>query len=140
LAVRVAYPGVAFTGTPVAVAPSQPGVFDIQNSDGSLNSTSNPARAGDYVSVYGTGGGTMNPPGMTGGSWPLSPLSSIGQAVSVTVGGEGAVALYSGSAPTLESGVFQINVRLPADLTAGAQLLHVTIGDVTSAPTAISIQ
>ena len=42
----------------------------------------------------------------------------------VTVGGEAAGVLYSGSAPTLESGFFQINVRLPADLTAVSQPLR----------------
>jgi len=139
-AVEISYPGVASTGTPVEVGPSLPGVFYIQNSDGSFNSPSNPARAGDYVSVYGTGGGVMNPPGVTGVAWPLAPLSSIAQPVSVMVGGEGAGVLYSGSAPTLESWYFQINVRLPGDLTAGAQVLSVTIGGAASAPAAISIQ
>jgi uncharacterized protein (TIGR03437 family) len=82
----------------------------------------------------------MNRPGVAGISWPLAPLSFLTQPVSVTVGGEGARVLYSGSAPSLESGLFQINVRLPADLTAGAQFLRVTIGGVASAPAAISIQ
>ena len=83
----------------------------------------------------------MNPPGADGAVWPLTPLSSLlTQPVSVTVAGEAAGVLYSGSAPALESGFFQINVQLPADLTAGAQSLSVTIGGATSAPVAISIQ
>jgi uncharacterized protein (TIGR03437 family) len=138
--VQISYPGVAATGTPVAVTPSLPGVFDIVNSDGSINSPSNPARPGDYVSAYGTGGGAMGPPGVTGNLWPLAPLSLLSQPVSAAVGTEAAGVLYSGSAPTLESGVFQINVRLPSYLTAGAQFLSVTVGGMTSAPAAISIQ
>jgi uncharacterized protein (TIGR03437 family) len=138
--VQISWPGVAPIGTPVMVTPSLPGVFYIVNSDGSFNSPSNPARPGDYVSVYGTGGGSMSPPGVTGNSWPLAPLSSLTQSVSAGVGGEAALALYSGSAPTLESGFFQINLQLPSDLTAGAQFLRVTIGGVTSSPAAISIQ
>jgi uncharacterized protein (TIGR03437 family) len=67
-------------------------------------------------------------------------VSTLTQPVSATVGGEGAGVLYSGSAPTLESGLFQINLQLPADLTAGEQFLCVTIDGVTSAPAAISIQ
>jgi uncharacterized protein (TIGR03437 family) len=110
------------------------------NSDGSFNSPSNPARPGDYVSVFGTGGGATSPPGLTGNSWPLAPLSVLTQPVSAAVGAEAAGVLYSGSSPTLESGLFQINVRLPSDLTAGAQFLSVTVGGVTSAPAAISIQ
>ncbi len=140
-AVQIIYHGVPSTGTPVVVTLSMPGIFYIENSDGSFNSPSNPARAGDYVSVYGTGGGAMSPPGVAGQLWPLAPLLSLlTQPVSVTVGGEGAGVLYSGSAPTLESGFFQINVRLPSDLAAGAQALSVTIGGVASAPAAISIQ
>jgi uncharacterized protein (TIGR03437 family) len=140
-AVEISYPGVPATPTPVVVTPALPGVFYIQNSDYSFNSPSNPARAGDYVSVYGTGGGSMNPPGVDGAAWPLTPLSSLlTQPVSVTVGSEAAGVLYSGSAPTLESGFFQINVQLPADLTAAAQSLYVTIGGARSAPAAISIQ
>lgn len=140
-AVEVFYPGVPSTGTPVVVTPALPGIFYIQNSDSSFNSPSNPARAEDYVSVYGTGGGAMNPPGVTGQSWPLAPLSRFMQPVSIMVGGEGVLyMLYSGSAPTLESGFFQINVQLPPGLTPGAQFLSVNIGGVTSAPVAISIQ
>jgi uncharacterized protein (TIGR03437 family) len=56
------------------------------------------------------------------------------------VGAEAAGVLYSGSAPALESGFFQINLRLPSDLTAGAQFLRVTIDGVSSAPAAISVQ
>jgi uncharacterized protein (TIGR03437 family) len=110
------------------------------NSDGSINSRSNPAWPGDYVSVYGTGGGAMSPPGVTGNLWPLAPLSLLPPPVSATIGAEDAGVLYAGSAPTLESGLFQINVRLPSDLTAGSQSLSVTVGGVTSAPAAISIQ
>jgi uncharacterized protein (TIGR03437 family) len=138
--VRILYNGVETGSTPAPVGQAQPGVFYIENSDGSFNSPSNPARAGGYVSVYGTGAGAMSPPGVTGISWPLAPLSLIAQPVAVTVAGEGAAVLYSGSAPTLDSGFFQINVRLPADLTATAQFLCVTVGGVMSAPAAISIQ
>jgi len=122
------------------VVAASPGIFYVNNSDGSLNSSSNRAHAGDYVAIYGTGGGAMNSPGVTGSPWPVSPLSDLAQKVSVTVGGEAATVLYAGSAPTLESGFFQINVRLPPDLTAAAQSLCVTIGGVTSARGAISIQ
>ena len=60
--------------------------------------------------------------------------------VSVTIGGEAASVAYAGSAPTLDSGFFQINVRLPSHLTEAEQFLRVTIGGVMSAPAAISIQ
>ncbi len=138
--VRVVYNGVEAGSVAVPVGAALPGIFYITNADGSFNSSSNPAHAGDLVSIYGTGGGAMNPPGVTGQPWPVAPLSFLTQTVSVTVGGETAAVGYAGSAPTLDSGFIQINVRLPADLTSAARSLCVTIGDVTSAPAAISIQ
>jgi uncharacterized protein (TIGR03437 family) len=137
---RVVFNGVQAGSAVVPVAASAPGVFFINNSDGSRNSPSNPAHAGDYVAVYGTGGGETSPAGVTGGSWPLSPLSSLTQPVAVAIGGEAAAVLYAGSAPTRNSGYFQINVRVPSDLTSAAQALCVTVGGVTSAPAPISIQ
>ena len=138
--VRIVYNGVEAGSVPVPMAAALPGIFNISNSDGSPNSPSNPAKPGDYVSVYGTGGGVMSPGGVTGASWPLAPLSALMQPVSAMVGSEGAGVLYYGSAPTLESGFFQINVRLPADLTSAAQSLSVTVGGATSVPAAITIQ
>ena len=137
--VRIVYNGVNAGLATVPVSPALPGVFYINNSDGSRNSPSNPAKPGDFVAVYGTGGGLLSPPGVTGNAWPLS-LSYLTQPVSVTVGGEPAGILYPGSAPTLDSGFFQINVRLPSDLTSAAQVLSVTIGGVTGASTPIAIQ
>lgn len=134
------YPGSSAAATPVVVAPALPGIFFTENSDGSLNSPSNPALAGDSVRVFGTGGGATNPPAAAGQNWPLAPLSYLAQSVSATVGAESAGVLYSGSAPALESGFFQINVQLPADAAAGTQLLTVSVGGVASAPAPVSIQ
>jgi uncharacterized protein (TIGR03437 family) len=126
--------------TPVVMAPALPGVFYVNNSDGSTNSPSNPAPLGSLISIYGTGGGAMNPPAATGQFWASAPLSYLELPVSVAIGPENALTQYTGSAPTLESGFFQINVLLPADLASGVQSLSVTIGGVTSAPVAITIQ
>ena len=82
----------------------------------------------------------MSPAGITGGAWPLAPLSRLTQPVSVTVGAKAAQFLYGGSAPTLGSGFFQINAGLPSDLTPPVQLLYVTIGGVNSVAVAISIE
>lgn len=53
-----------------------------------MNSPSNPASRGDFVSVYGTGGGVTNPAGVDDAMWPLSPLASLTLPVSATIGGE----------------------------------------------------
>jgi uncharacterized protein (TIGR03437 family) len=137
---RVVYDGVEVGSAVVPVAAAAPGVFFINNSDGSRNSSSNPARVGDYVALYGTGVGETSPAGVTGGSWPLTPLSILTQQVAVAIGGEAAGVLYAGSAPTRNSGYFQINVQVPSDLTSAVQVLCVTVGGVTSAPAPIAIR
>ena len=137
---KIVYDGAPAGAATLPVVPAQPGIFFVENSDGSLNSPSHPAQRGSYVAVYGTGGGATNPAGVTGAVWPLAPLSRLAQPVSVTVGAEAAQVLYGGSAPTLGSGFFQIDAGLPSDLAPPVQLLYVTIGGVNSVPVAISIK
>lgn len=123
----------------VQVAPSAPGVFFVNNSDGTTNSASNPASRGDFISIYGTGGGLMNPAGVDGANWPLSPLSSMTLPVSVSIGGASANLIYAGSAPTLLSGFFQINAGVPVNIAPSSNAsLVLTIGAAsTTVPVAI---
>lgn len=137
---QVSYNGAPAASVTLPVEATLPGIFYIENSDGSMNSPANPARPGDFVAIYGTGGGAMNPPGSTGGTWPLSPLAYLAQSASATVGNETAQVLYAGSAPTLDTGLFQMNVLLPPDLTAATNSLSVTIGGISSAAVSITIQ
>jgi uncharacterized protein (TIGR03437 family) len=126
----------------VVVATAAPGIFAVVNSDGTLNSPSSPARVGSFITIYGTGGGVMNPAGITGGLWPMSPsLAALTLPVSVSIGGTNAMVLYDGSAPTLETGYVQINVALPPGLQAlPAVSLVVTVGGSSSVGVPISIQ
>lgn len=72
--VVVSYNGSpAAAAIPVVVRPSAPGIYAIANSDWTLNSPSNPAKAGSVITIFGTGGGLSNPPGITGGFWPIAP-------------------------------------------------------------------
>jgi uncharacterized protein (TIGR03437 family) len=123
------------------VAPAAPGIFSVNNSDGTPNSPANPAKAGDMISIYGTGGGVTNPIGVNGGFWPATtPFPALTLPVSVTVGGISAQVLYQGSAPTLETGYFQINALLPVSLPKSAQsYIYVTIGGVSSPSAAMQV-
>jgi len=137
--VRIVYNGSEAGGATVAVAAALPGVFYVENFNGSKNSPANPARPGEIVSIYGTGGGLMHPPGMTGGYWPLSGLSNLALPVSAALGGEAAEVLYAGSAPTHVSGFFQINLQVPENAQAGTQNLVVSIGGNAGVPAVISV-
>jgi uncharacterized protein (TIGR03437 family) len=129
-------------GTPIALAPSLPGIFYVSNSDGTQNSQSNPAKPGDFITIYGTGGGPTNPPGVTGAFWPSTgslPLLTL--PVMVAVGSENAGVLYAGASPLSPSGIFQINALLPSNLPASAASpLVLTIGGVSSAAVPVAIQ
>ncbi len=134
-------PAGTLASVPVVVAAAAPGIFAVANSDGRLNSPSNPAKVGSFITIYGTGGGLTNPLGTTGGLWPITALATLSLPVSVSIGGTDAVVLYAGSAPTLESGYFQINVALPSALQASTAVnLVVTVGGSSSIAVPISIQ
>ncbi len=78
--VFVTYNGGPSVGTtasaPAVVAPAAPGIFAVANSDEMLNSAKNPAKAGDSITIYGTGVGVTNPLGITGGLWPIARIAS----------------------------------------------------------------
>ena len=141
--VLVSYGGqTTAASAPSVVATATPGIFAVADSDGTVNSPSNPAKAGDSITIYGTGGGVTNPLGVTGGLWSITAsLPTLTLPVSVTIGGTNAKILYAGSAPTLESGYFQINVALPSGLQASSAVnLVLTVGSSSSVAVPISIQ
>jgi uncharacterized protein (TIGR03437 family) len=70
----------------------------------------------------------------------LAPVVILYATSSVTLGGEAAEVVYSGSAPTLNSGFFRVNLRLPPDLMTGGQFVVVKVRARTSVPITISIQ
>jgi uncharacterized protein (TIGR03437 family) len=111
------------------VAASHPGVFTVNgggqaivlNQDDSRNTASNPARRGDFITVFATGQGLVNPPLATGQPAAVSPLSDVAN-VTVTMGGRQASDIFfSGMTPGFV-GLLQINVRVPREVTPGASV------------------
>ena len=134
-------PAGVSASAPVVVAMSAPGIYAVANSDGTLNSSTNPAKAGGFITIYGTGGGVTNQLGITGGLWPITTsLPTLSLLASVSIESTNAILLYAGSAPTLESGYFQINARVPSGLQASVGDLVVTIGGSSSTAVSIYIQ
>jgi uncharacterized protein (TIGR03437 family) len=86
------------------------------NQDGTLNSRQNPAKPGSVVALFGTGGGETVPPSVAGELTPLG-LFRLAIAPEVQIASSPPTTLrleFAGAAPTLVSGVTQINVDLPA--------------------------
>jgi uncharacterized protein (TIGR03437 family) len=100
------------------------------NQDLSINSNTNPAKAGAIVAVYMTGVGAMTPPigdGQLGPLQPPFPAPVLG--VSATVNNAGAPILFAGQAPGLIAGAVQVNVQIPEGTASGNAVLVVYIGN-----------
>ena len=125
------------------VAPSVPGIFTtdasghgiaaMNNSDGTMNGPTTPAKRGNWFTFYLTGEGEITPAGIDGAiTWGTT---SVTLPVKVSIAGYEASVLYAGSAPGNVNGFAQINAIVPDDLPYGGELpLTVQIGDAVSRP------
>ncbi len=113
----------------------------VTNEDGTRNSPTNPAKLGSVVTLYGTGGGPLNPPGADGAIWPLSPHSQFPVPVTAQINYVNATVTYAGSAPGLVSGIFQINVQIPDLFSPPPTVpITITIGGVSTPPAILAVQ
>lgn len=102
--------------------------------DGTINSSTNPAHRGDYVSIFATGAGVTNPPSADG-LLGTAPLGQPYAAVSVSIGGLPCQLNFAGAAPGLIAGAIQINAQVPEGAPTGPNVpVQVTFGTVTSQP------
>jgi uncharacterized protein (TIGR03118 family) len=133
--VVVTYKGQQIT-TQVPITLSAPGVFTSNfsgsgqavalNADGTVNSANNAASAGSVITLFATGEGPVYPPGEDGVVNDRI-LRTPQLPVSLTIGGQPARALYTGSAIGGVQGVMQIEALIPAGLT-GAVPVALTVG------------
>ena len=89
---------------------------------GELISSANPAAAGEYVSLFGTG---------LGPTYQSDGLSYAVTTPSVNIGGASAKVLFAGRAPGY-AGLDQINVQMPAGLPAGSLSVVMSSGNRSS--------
>ncbi|MGI8742997.1 MAG: proprotein convertase P-domain-containing protein [Bryobacteraceae bacterium] len=88
------------------------------NQNGTINSVSNPAAAGSYVSLYAEGLGAVTPAVNEGTPAPTNPLSRVNGPVTVVAGGLTAPVLFAGLAPGY-AGLYQINIQIPPTTVSG---------------------
>ena len=135
----------------VTIVNAQPGVFTVSQSgtgqgvvlDGlnNLVDSSHAVKAGEVVVIYATGLGATNPPVATGQSAPaVPPLALVTTPVKVTIGGVEAAVEFAGLAPGFV-GLYQVNARVPAGVTAGnAVALVLTQNGVASNTVTIAVR
>jgi uncharacterized protein (TIGR03437 family) len=104
----------------------------VVNQDGTVNSTSTPAKVGDVLVAYFTGGGPVSAAGpLTTGSPSPKGLSPVAGPFTVTVSGVDATVInYMGLTPG-SVGLYQANFVLPK-VAAGDHRLVITISGQAS--------
>jgi uncharacterized protein (TIGR03437 family) len=120
-----------------SVPPGGLGYGAVLHQDGSLVSRANPAQIGETVSVFLTGLGAVSPGIADGAAGPVSPLSETTN-ISADIGGTTATVTYQGLAPQL-AGLYQVNLTIPAGLTAGDNDLDIAGPDSYTSEVLISI-
>ncbi|MGD1071256.1 MAG: hypothetical protein ABSB15_14040 [Bryobacteraceae bacterium] len=116
----------------VPVATAVPGIFTANatgsgqaaavNQNGSLNSASNPASRGTFVSLYITGAGQTSPAGTDGLIAGSAPYPQTVQQVTAQIGGQSAMVTYAGVTPSVVQGLTQVNVQIPMGIQPGSAI------------------
>ena len=142
---QVEYLGAVSAPIALPVAAAAPGLFTstasgggqgaiLNNTDFTVNSAANPAARGDWVQIFGTGGGATKPASVDG-LLVTPPYPQLNASVKVTMDGIVCLTNYAGAAPSLVSGVMQINAQVPAGVTPGPSVpLVVTVGEAAAQP------
>jgi uncharacterized protein (TIGR03437 family) len=122
----------------VSVAQAAPAAFvAVKNSNFSIVSASNPAKAGDILVVYATGLGPTMPAQATGVLAASTPFAQTA-AVTATIANQPAAVVYSIASPQ-SIGLYQVAVTVPAGVTGSVPLL-LQQGAAESGPIAIMVQ
>jgi uncharacterized protein (TIGR03437 family) len=146
--VVLALNGTVSVTTVFRVTTAAPGIFTtnqsgtgqaaaVNVSGGTVNSASNPVKIGAYISLYVSGAGPTSPAGADGRIATSAAVLTL--PVTVTIGGVSAVASYAGATPSAVTGLTQINVLVPAGVTAGGAVpVTLSVGGV-AAPAGVTI-
>jgi uncharacterized protein (TIGR03437 family) len=109
------------------------------SSDNSPVSAARPARAGELLTVYGTGLGPTRPGIDPGKPFPLTGLQVVNSPVQVTVNGAAASVLYAGGYPGALNG-YQVNFRLPDGTAPGTATLALSAAWISGSAVTIPVQ
>ena len=134
--VQVIYQGETIGSLTAPVVPANPGIFRLHpgsstqaaaiNQDGTINGAAHPAAVGSYVTIFGTGFGQTQLPGVSGTLFSETASLLVAKAevyvgglycppgAALCGGGFPANVTYGGAAPLQFAGLDQINFQVPA--------------------------
>jgi uncharacterized protein (TIGR03437 family) len=101
----------------------------------SLYPAGRPAKPGEYVSLWGNGFGPTDPVFQAGELVGPTTIARLRDPITVTIGGltvPSSDIQFAGTTPGSISGLYQINVRIPATAPDGDVPVSVTMGGITS--------
>jgi uncharacterized protein (TIGR03437 family) len=132
---------------PMPIQANAPSLFQyngneavVENSDFSLNQSSNGAAPGSYIIAYATGGGAVSNQPADGAAGPSNPLAQLQTgSATATINGENAPVLFAGLAPYFV-GLLQLNITVPSDLAFGTYPLVITVAGVSSKSATVVIK
>lgn len=122
--------GSSQTG-PLTVVPVQPNAFAVLNSDGSVNSASNPASEGATVSILVSGAGVLNP-SLPDGTIATTPAPAPALPVLVNFsytlasilvpifGGQTVTPTYAGGIPGAVMNILRVDAKVPSAIEGAA--------------------
>jgi uncharacterized protein (TIGR03437 family) len=88
---------------------------------------STPAKAGETIALFATGLGNTNPAFPSG--QVITASANLATPATVTIGGLPATVSFAGLTST---GLYQVNVTVPAGLQAGDNVLTLSVGGFSS--------
>ncbi len=106
-----------------------PAGYEFQNP--SPVGLANAVARGNIVELYCNGLGPVSNRPASGEPTQGTPLSIVADNVTVTIGGQPATVEFKGLTPTA-IGLYQLNVRVPTNISAGSQPLVLTVGGVVA--------
>ena len=108
------------------------------SADGSLVTSTSPAKPGEYLVMYLVGMGATNPSVTSGFQTPTAPLSYVTESPTVTVGSQPSTVLFAGLTPGFV-GLYQIDFQVPSGASSGELQVTVTQNGVAANPTLLPV-
>jgi hypothetical protein len=111
----------------------------VHSRDGSQVTASNPANAGETLTLYATKLGPTRPVLEPGKAFSADPPHVANSPIDISIGGLPADVLYAGGYPGSTDG-FQVNFRLPTGVKSGTHTLKLTAAFIPGSDVSIPIR